>query len=353
MGVLVFCAVIFIWCGARQGRAFYGIIKREGTFVMDKTPFKYGRRKVGNRNNWEDLEQSYQLKSKPTIFIFGGNLTTTTREANGYAKLIGNSFKQFTASTADIISVSYEGEIAEKQGNDIVLSERAIINASDFVEKTIYPALKDAQTEQELQNILKKLIFVGHSAGANIISVITSKVENYLLYKLDNNKEKVDSLMESIQCFCYAPGTVIKQNITAFNVVPFYDTESKWKDLLFFTKGDIKAQYPGNFMENFDPLKPKIYTTKVLKEHMFVAVRKGPSLILITDKLTDKNDHSIACLKNTNTPYSAYVSELSESVLNRFLINALYNANYTFHDDFQMLRNFAVHATKESDKTEE
>ena len=50
--------------------------------------------------------------------------------------------------------------------------------------------------------------------------------------------------MSNIQCFCYAPGTAIKQNVTAFYVSPFYDKEGKWKKLLFETKGEIRTQYP-------------------------------------------------------------------------------------------------------------
>ena len=71
---------------------------------MDFTPFKYGKRSLGNKNNWEDIEDVYVFKDKPAIFIFGGNLTTTTEIANGYAKLIGNIFKGYVASMADIIS---------------------------------------------------------------------------------------------------------------------------------------------------------------------------------------------------------------------------------------------------------
>ena len=308
---------------------------------MDKTPFKYGCRKVGARNNWEDLDKPYSLQNKPAIFIFGGNLTTTTKEANGYAKLINNSFKKFTPSTADIISVSYEGEAAEKVGNSITLSERAKFNAVNFFNQTIYPTLKNVKNYREAEGVLKKLIFVGHSAGVNIISTIMESTENYLLYKFNNDKSKVDNLMGNIQCFCYAPGTAIRQNVTAFYVSPFFDRESTWKQLLFTTSGDVRTQYPAGFIDKFDSSKPISYTNNALKQHKFVAVRRGDSLILITDKLSDKNDHSIACLKNTKTEYSAFVSDISESVLNRFLINSLYNTNYSFHDDFNMLKNYA------------
>ena len=315
--------------------------------MSDLTPFKYGKRKIGSRNNWEDLQNPYVIENKPVIFIFGGNLTISTQEANGYAKLIGSSFKQFTASIADIISVSYEGEIAEQKGSTIELSSRAKTNASDFFNSTIYESLKDAKNEEKIRSILKKIIFVGHSAGTNVIDLITKQIENYLLYRFNEDQTKVNSVMGDIQCFCYAPGTAIKQNVTAFYVSPFYDKEGKWKKLLFETKGEIRTQYPEGFDENFDPLRPISYTKNALEKNKFVAIRRGLSLILITDKLSDKNDHSIACLKNSNTKYSTYVSGLCESVLNSFLLNSLHDTNYSFHDVFNSIKHY-VRRTEES-----
>ena len=175
--------------------------------------FKYGRRKLGNRNNWEDLERPYLLPDKPVVFIFGGNLTLTTHEANGYAKLIGNSFRNFTSSTADIISVSYEGEIAEMKGKDIVLSKRAERNVIEFFDTTIYDDLRSASTEQDIRNVLKNMIFIGHSAGVNVINSIMQCAENFLLYRFNEDKERVDDVMSEIKCFCYAPGVPIKSNV--------------------------------------------------------------------------------------------------------------------------------------------
>ena len=316
--------------------------------MADLTPFKYGKRKVGNRYNWEDLEAPYKFTGKPVFFVFGGNLTATTREANGYAKLIGQTFRQFTASTADVISVSYEGEIAERVGRNLELSDRARNNAYAFFNQTIWPALKNANTEQQVRNVLKKMMFFGHSAGANIIGEIMKQVENVLLYKFNEDQAKVNDILGEIQCFCYAPGGAINQNVSTFYVCPFYDKESIWKKLIFEEKGNVRTQYPEGFYDNIDPTCQPVlgYAKRAIENDKFIAIRKSASLILVTGKLCEKDDHSIACLKNRQTEYSAYVSDICESVLNCMMINALYESNYSFHDAFNLLKVYAERSAK-------
>ncbi|MCR5553340.1 MAG: hypothetical protein K6F08_01140 [bacterium] len=308
---------------------------------MDYTPFKYGRRKDGLKYNWEEID-SYKFTNKPVIFIFGGNLTTTTREANGYIKLVGSSLESYRAKEVDIIAASYEGEIAEKRGNEIALSQRAIFNAHNFFDKTIRPALDKITSISEMENFLSRMIFVGHSAGAIIINQIMDSMNNYFLYRVKDNKQMADYLMSDVQCFCYAPGAPIKQNVTAFYATPFFDRESAWKKLLISVQGDIKGEYPEKFTDNFDPMKPIAYTNNALKEHNFVAVRKGNSFILITGKLSDKNDHSIACLRNTQSEYSAFVSDCCEGVLKKFVENGQSDFKYSsFHDEFYKIKEYS------------
>ena len=333
---------------------------------MDYVPFKYGKRSVGSRNNWEDLQNFYKIGNKPVIFVFGGNLTTTTKEANGYAKLIGSFFKEYSASTADIISASYEGEIADSGRNGIVLSDRAKFNAMAFFDKTLWPALNQAKSEEELKTILGKMIFVGHSAGANVIDVIMECMQNYLLFRCAEDKNKVDELMSHIQCFCYAPGDIIKQNVTVFYVSPFYDELPVWKNLLLTAKTKAKAQYPQNFLTDYNPSTDICAQAKdAINQNKFIAYYLKNGLILVTDKLSDKNDHNIINLRldqndknNRGTQYTAdrknnyriFVSSLCESILNRYFNNVLHNDTSSFHDDFNKIKQYAE-TNKEEEQT--
>lgn len=333
---------------------------------MSDIPFKYGRRKMGARNNWEDLEGYYTIGNKPVIFIFGGNLTTTTKEANGYAKLIGNFFKKYSPSTADIISASYEGEIAENGRNGINLSDRAVFNARIFFDKTLWPALDGAKTEEEIKNILGKIMFVGHSAGVNVIDEIMNCVQNYLLFRCNEDKSRVDDLMSNIQCFCYAPGDIIKQNVTVFYVAPYYDEIPVWKNLLLSAKNKAKQQYPEKFLINYDGLSDICSETKkALADNKFISYYLPNGLVLITDKLSEKSDHSISNLiiseadKNTRgitytndrqKSYQAFVSSLTESVLNRYFNNIVHHDISSFHDDFNKVRLFAAKLMLEDEK---
>ncbi len=322
---------------------------------------------MGARNNWEDLPGYYKLENKPAIFIFGGNLTATTKEANGYAKLIGNFFKEYSPSTADIISASYEDEIAGNGRDGIILSDRAKFNAMSFFDKTLWPRLDKAKTEEEIKNILGKLIFVGHSAGVNVIGEIMENLQNYLLFRCNEDQNKVDDLMSHIQCFCYAPGGVIKQNVTVFYVAPFYDEIPVWKNLFLSTRAKVKQQYPEKFLNDYDGTTDICEESKkALQESKFISYYLKNGLVLVTDKLSTKSDHSISNLRlrpneissrgvtyvsEAQKSYRAFVSTLCESVLNRYFNNVLHNDTSSFHDDFNKIRIYAAKCILEDEKS--
>lgn len=243
----------------------------------------YGKRDLQHSNNWEEIDINKFRVEKPTIFCFGGNMTTTEKSANGICKLVESLIgtKEDEGSTIsmsnkiDIVSVAYKnlysatGEMNEDDIEDFV---------NNIFNDLIKPNDKLLKPEQLYKN-MGKVCFFSHCYGDWIAREITDMV--YIRTLMSGyNKDVAKKAIEQIYSVSYSPireeyGYHVHNNNTSFCVKPFSDklygkyyqdeyNSDTGKNLTIETFDFANQNYRGEILDNCMSL----YSFKLLNSTM-------------------------------------------------------------------------------------
>lgn len=196
--------------------SFYDIIKPKG-ISMDK--ILCGRRKRLADKHWEDVDCKDVKITKPTILIFGGNLTTHPEQANSYAKTIykflnkgeleAKNFHIF--EDFDCFSFYYKLNLVvctyNRRSSGQILNDELVGDIEEFYNNTISELVEEeirlAKTEQgDYFHPLSNLILFAHSAGSYIASQLEEMICSRLLEELD--EETVYSILKGVKYYGFA-----------------------------------------------------------------------------------------------------------------------------------------------------
>lgn len=178
-----------------------------------------GRRKRNAENHWENIDSSNIKITKPTILIFGGNLTTHPEQANSYAKVVYKLLNKYEMEAKNIhifedfdclsfyykqnlVVCTYNRRASGQILNEDILSDvEALYNnsISDLVEEEI----RLAKTKQkDYFHPLSKLIMVAHSAGSQIAAHLEELIRARLLEELD--EQTTYDLLKNVKYYGFA-----------------------------------------------------------------------------------------------------------------------------------------------------
>ncbi len=160
-----------------------------------------GRRKRAAENHWESVDFENYKFTKPTILIFGGNLTTHPEQANSYAKIVYkllnkvdldnknlHIFEDFDCLSffykQNLVVCTYNRRASGQILNDEMLEdvEKLYISISPLVEEEIRLA---KSSQKDYFHPLANLIMFAHSAGSQIVSSLEEMIRSRLLTELD------------------------------------------------------------------------------------------------------------------------------------------------------------------------
>lgn len=178
-----------------------------------------GRRKRLADNHWEDVNCKDIKITKPTILIFGGNLTTHPEQANSYAKTIykflnkgeleAKNFHIF--EDFDCLSFYYKLNLVvctyNRRSSGQILNDELVGDIEEFYNNTISELVEEeiklAKTKQgKYFHPLSNLIMFAHSAGSYVASMLEEMIYARLSEELDI--ETVYTILKGVKYYGFA-----------------------------------------------------------------------------------------------------------------------------------------------------
>ena len=156
-------------------------------------------------NNWQSLDiNDFSIPKGKTVFMFGGNTTTSAYTANGNAKAIESLLDKDQLNKTNIYSLYYDVEPFNNKG---MLNKDYESETLKIFDKIFKPILFDRKGNiKELKGIeqaFDNIVFTSHCGGSAFANIIIDKVYDTLLEYYPPNTAKF--LINKIQYFAYAP----------------------------------------------------------------------------------------------------------------------------------------------------
>lgn len=210
-------------------------------------PYTLGRRNLNCEKHWEPLASSLFRITKPTVICFGGNVSTTARDANAMCKiaqgLVGAKLptteKEFaTIDDVDFIGVGY-GKNEERDSKGYLTKNEKL----HFVSNMFLPLCVDEKgsilpKEQIIKNF-NQISFFSHCYGAKEISSIVGVTYKEML-KMGIEDEVANDAIDQMFSVSYAPYQNV--GIPSLQVISMKD-----RIMLFGPKG---SKVVGRFLAN-------------------------------------------------------------------------------------------------------
>lgn len=332
---------IFMVCDKiKISRNFKGIIM-ENILQNSQITVSIGKRVV------DDIVPFHWLKisnygddliiDKPVLLVFGGNGTTSTKHANGNAKIATGFIGQINESF-DIVSVAY-GENFENNSK---------VNSRFLAERLLLPLVATKNFERlpltvAMKNMRRVNVFT-HCAGTTRFEDVLVELSS-IMTELNYSKSEQDAILGQIFLFGYAPKEFMtNQTVKQFYVQSIedkiatsvakklYDIQQKNKNL-FISHPEIKIKpnesfedyekriqlhYDEEFIYNILNDNQLIYFTSEQApnsfgfDHMFVHIQRDEQFQICEIATNVANKISV-CIADTLIKY------LSSSIENEYL----------------------------------
>ncbi len=321
-----------------------------------KQLIKLGRREQASKqieHNWSELDPEKTAITKKTILVFGGNTTDNPEEANGYAKAFESLLIPKLRTNTDILSFFYKTELLQRENgpisNEYIEAMNKIFN--DIFKPLLYDNKGYMKEMQGIEKAFRKLVFVGHCGGCNLINITIDNFYNELLKKYP--PATANNLIGKIQYIAYNAYEYPSYNTNSLFISPSADPNYSWLKMLdTFQYQSIDTDYPKGIHKEFFKNKYSDRPGQVLKQafenERAVAFKSGNATYIVPDRMNPEErlgDHSIACItkqkyldpRNVYAETANLTRNTAKLYLNQFVSDIIPNLKNMFSKTTSMI----------------
>ena len=276
--------------------------------------------------SWHELDiNKFTIPKGKSIFMFGGNTTTTPRHANGNANAILSFLNEEQKKKNNLFSFYYDGEpFYDKRTFNKDYENSAI----RLFERVFKPMLFDNKGNiKELKGIEKvfdNMIFTAHCGGSAFVNIIVDSLYNTLLKYYPKNT--ANFLINKIQYFAYAPNRMPQHNLNALIITPYIDGDNtSWGKALSLVEDEkIDIDYPKHSSKRLikalkqGTLQREIEST--FSQSKGIMFKTGNTTFIIPSQMNPDisiGDHSIEVIYKPKTIKSGTKYEITAQIMNQ------------------------------------